>query len=196
MGTTNFSTVRADVFNIGGTDITATAEEINRAADVGSMSAGAGFAGTGTIYKSSVTRSGDIIRTVIAIDLTGAASSTTDLDIIGTSGVSHIGRITTAVNGLIYAGTMSCGEVPAGGIADIDLYSADEGTGAFDGGIAALAETALVTKGGNWTVAAPSSFIAVPAANQYLYLTGGAGGTAATYTAGKFIIELFGVVES
>jgi hypothetical protein len=32
----------------------------------------------------------------------------------------------------------------------------------------------------------------VPPANDYLYLTGGAAGTAAAYTAGKFLLELFG----
>jgi hypothetical protein len=33
---------------------------------------------------------------------------------------------------------------------------------------------------------------AVPAANAYLYLTGGEAGAAGTYTAGKFLIELDG----
>jgi len=33
---------------------------------------------------------------------------------------------------------------------------------------------------------------AVPAANAYLYLTCGEGSAAGTYTAGKFLIELYG----
>lgn len=33
---------------------------------------------------------------------------------------------------------------------------------------------------------------AASAADKYLYLTGGEGGTAGTYTAGKFLIELYG----
>jgi hypothetical protein len=158
------------------------------------LSAGAGItSGTGTVYRSSVTKLGmGVIRTQIYIDLTGLASSTTDLDIIGVgASVAHIGQITTAVNGEIFAGRMSCIEVPAGGADDIDLYAATEGTGVFDGGIAALAETALVTSAGAWT-RLPKLFSALPVADAYLYLTGGEAGTAATYTAGKFMIELDG----
>jgi len=156
------------------------------------MAPGAGFAGTGTIYKAAVEKAGSLIKTTIFIDLTGAASSTTDLDIIGTSGVSHIGQILAAANGTIVGGKITCLEVPAGGADDIDLYCATEGTGAFDGGIAALAETALVTSGGAWTSGGSMGFLANPAANKYLYLTGGEGGTAAAYTAGQFLIEMWG----
>jgi len=157
------------------------------------MTAGAGFAGTGTVYKTSIKKHGDLIHTSIFIDLTGAASSTTDLDIIGTSGVSHIGQITAAKNGTILGGRVTCLELPAGGADDIDLYSATEGTGAFDGGIGALAETALVTAGGAWASGTVKGLLAAPAANSYLYLTGGEDGTAAAYTAGQFLIELWGV---
>lgn len=157
-----------------------------------SMAPGAGFSGTGTVYLASVAKVGDLIKTEIIIDLTGAESSTTDLDIIGTSGVSHIGQIVAAVNGSIKAGSMKCIEAPAGGVSDIDLYCATEGTGAFDGGIGTLNETALVTSGGAWTSGASKGFLADPAANSYLYLCGGAAGTAASYTAGKFLLELWG----
>lgn len=157
-----------------------------------SMAPGAGFAGTGTVYKASVDKCGDLIKTTIFIDLTGAASSTTDLDIIGTSGVSHIGQIVAAVNGTIIGGRVTCVELPAGGADDIDLYSATEGTGAFDGGIGALAETALVTAGGAWASGTVKGLLAAPAANSYLYLCGGEAGTAASYTAGQFVIELWG----
>lgn len=158
------------------------------------MTAGVGFAGVGTLYKTSVVKHGDIIKTEILIDLTGAASSTTDLDIIGTLGVSHIGQITTAINGTIMYGQMTCLETPAGGADDIDLYAATEGTGAFDGGIASLVETALITKGGAWAGAVTPVIIGAPVvANKYLYLTGGEAGTAATYTGGRFLIELWGV---
>lgn len=155
---------------------------------------GAGISGgTGTVFKSSVQRVGDIIKTSILIDLTGLSSSTTDLDIIGTgTAAAYLGQITAAKNGTILTGRMTCLEVPAGGIVDIDLYSAIEATGVFDGGIAALAETAIITAGGNWTLGLVKIFGAMPAANAYLYLTGGAGGTANTYTAGKFLIELEG----
>jgi len=155
---------------------------------------GAGISGgTGTVFKSSVIRIGDIIKTSILIDLTGLSSSTTDLDIIGQgTDPAYLGQITAAKNGTILTGRMTCLEVPEGGIADIDLYSATEATGKFDDAVGGLAETAMITAGGNWTLAAVKAFGAVPAANSYLYLTGGAGGTAAAYTAGKFLIELEG----
>ena len=155
---------------------------------------GAGISGgTGTVFKSSVIRIGDIIRTSFLIDLTGLSSSTTDLDIIGTgTAVAYLGQITAAKNGTILSGRMTCLEVPVGGADDVDLYAATEGTGKFDGGIAALTETALVTAGGSWTLGATKALGAVPAANQYLYLTGGEDGTAGVYTAGKFLIELDG----
>lgn len=158
------------------------------------LTAGAGItSGTGTLYRSSVWKQDGIIKTQIFIDLTGLASSTTDLDIIGVgAGVAYIGQHTVAKNGILYAGRMICVEVPAGGVTDIDLYAATEGTGVFDAGIATLAETALLTKGGAWSARTVSALTALPAANQYLYLTGGAAGTAATYTGGQFVLELEG----
>lgn len=157
--------------------------------------AGIGFtAGVGAVYKSSIQKSGDLFITRILIDLTGLASSTTDLDVIGIAGGGcHLGQITAAQNGTIYGIRMSCLEAPAGGVTDIDLYSADEATLAFDSAIsAATGEVALITAGGAWAATTTRGNTDVPVANQYLYLTGGAAGTAATYTAGKFLIELFG----
>jgi hypothetical protein len=157
---------------------------------------GAGISGgTGTVFKSSVERVGDIIRTTVLIDLTGLSSSTTDLDIIGQgASAAYLGQITAAKNGTVFSGRVKCLEVPVGGVTDIDLYSATEATGVFDGGIAALTETALLTSGGAWTLGLSTELGALPAADQYLYLTGGAAGTAAAYTAGKFRIELEGYV--
>ena len=183
--------------DVNGVELSASLAELNLAADLSAqvMTPGAGFAGTGTVYKSSVVKQGDIFKTTILIDLTGTASSTTDLDIIGTSGVSHIGQITAAKNGTLFFGQVTCLETPAGGIVDIDFYSATEGTGAFDGAVGDLAETVMLTKGGNWSAAAATqiAFAALPAANKYMYITGGAAGTAAAYSAGQFLIELWGV---
>lgn len=156
--------------------------------------AGAGITGgTGTVYKSSVQEFGGIIRSTIMIDLTGLGSSTTDLDIIGQgASVAHLGQVTAARNGTILHGRMTCLEVPATGADDIDLYAATESTGVFDAAISTLVETALVTAGGAWTAGLVKEFSADLAADKYLYLTGGEGGTAGTYTAGKFLIELYG----
>ena len=149
--------------------------------------------GTGTVFKSSVQRVGGIIKTSLLIDLTGLASSTTDLDIIGVGATAaYLGQITAARNGTILTGRMTCLEVPAGGADDIDLYAATEATGVFDAGIGTLAETALVTSGGAWSLGLTKGFSGIPAANQYLYLCGGEAAANGTYTAGKFLIELEG----
>lgn len=163
----------------------------------GTLTTGAGVGitgGTGTIYKNSVQRRGGLYVVELLIDLTGLASSTTDLDVIGVAGgPAYIAKLTAAEAGTtILTIGMQCLEAPAGGVADIDLYSAVEGTPVFDDGIAASTETALITAGGSWTNGTTKAATVVPASTEYLYLTGGAGGTAATYTAGKFLITIIG----
>ena len=157
------------------------------------VEAGTGITGgTGTIYRSSVMRSGGIITTRILIDLTGLRS-TANGDIIGvngTSNVCHIGQITAARNGTIIAGSMECFEAPAGGDPDINVHSATEGTGVEDGAIADLTETLLVNAG-DASLGSKVYFTGLPAADEFLYLTLGAT-TDADYTAGKLLIELIG----
>jgi len=181
-----------------GTTIVSTAAEIDQASDLSaqdSMVPGAGFIGSGGVLESAVVQHGGIIKTEIIIDLTGAACTSGNLDILGTSGVSYIGQVTAAKNGTtLMAGQITCLETPATGVDDIDLYSATEATGAAGSGAAALTETALLSKGGSWSASVtPTIMTALPAANEYLYLTAGDAGTAATYTAGRFLIELWGV---
>jgi len=183
---------------LGGIDLstlTATAAELNTLhSQTWTTGAGAGITGgTGTIYKNSLQLSGGIYLGRIMIDLTGLGSSTTDLDVIGQgASAAYIGRYLTAELGTLLEIRMTCLEAPAGGVTDIDLYSATEGTAVFDDGIAALTETALITAGGAWTNGATKGATVMPAASEYLYLTGGAGGTAGTYTAGKFLLEFYG----
>ena len=158
-----------------------------------SVEAGTGITtGTGTIYKTAVQRVGGIITTRILIDLTGLRSTGSG-DIIGVNGtalVCHIGQITAAQNGTILTGSMECFEAPAGGDPDINIHSATEGTGVEDGAIGDLTETLLVNAG-DATLGSKVYFEAVPAADQFLYLTTGAA-TDADYTAGKLFIELMG----
>ena len=157
------------------------------------LTKGAGFTGTGTLYKSSVIHQGDLIITRIFVDLTGTNCGGTAGDIIGDDGTSnpcHIGQITASQNGTIFFGQMRCVETPAGGDTDIDLYAADEGTGVEDGAIGSLTETQIVN-GGTHTAGDVDLIVASPSANQYLYLVGQGGGDA-TYTAGQFLIELYG----
>jgi hypothetical protein len=155
--------------------------------------AGAGItSGTGTIYRSSVRKIGGIIYTNILLDLTGLSSATDDLDIIGIgAGAAHLGQITAAQNGTILEIRMTCLEAPVS-LTDIDLYAATEATGVFEAGIGTLTDTALINAGGAWTNGMVKGATAVPAANQYLYLTNGAADTADPFTAGKFLIELIG----
>jgi hypothetical protein len=159
--------------------------------------AGAGVtAGTGTVYRTSVIREGGIIVTRILIDLTGLHSEAADGDIIGVDGSAnpaHIGQITAAQNGTILGGIMRCLEVPAGGDPNIALYSAAEGTGVEDGAIGSLTETVIFDPNADWTIDMSRSITGIPAADSYLYLVqGDATGTDADYTAGKFLIELYG----
>lgn len=159
--------------------------------------AGAGITGgTGTVYKSGCFDNGGVIVTRILIDLTGLNSIDTDGDIIGVDGTSepcHIGQITAAECGTVFGGVMRCLEVPAGGDPNVALYAATEGTGVENGAIGDLTETAIFDPNADWTIDMDRSITAVPAADSYLYLVqGDATGTDGTYTAGKFLIELYG----
>ncbi len=160
------------------------------AVSVDDMTEGAGF--TAATIEHRVTKVGDLFKTEILIDLTGLRSTAAD-DIIGDDGTSdpcHIGQITAAVNGTIFAGRVTCLEAPAGGDPDIDLYSAVEGTGSEDDAISGLDETQLLDAGDH-AADAFKSLTAYPAADEYLYLVAGAT-TDADYTAGILLIELWG----
>jgi len=172
---------------------TDTEDTATKIASLGSMAPGAAFKGTGTIYKSSVSRVGDLITTQIFIDLTGASSVATDKDIIGTAGVCHIGQITTAINGVVYGGQVQCLEVPATGADDIDLYMASVGTGAYDAAGSGLTDAAsLVTKAGAWGIGAPTVLESAITADYYLYLLSGEA-VAGEYSAGQILITLYGI---
>jgi hypothetical protein len=148
--------------------------------------------GSGTVYRSSIQRVGGIITTRILIDLTGLRS-TAGGDIIGVNGTSlvcHIGQITASQNGTILTGSMECFEAPTGGDPDINVHSATEGTGVEDGAISGLSETLLVNAG-DATLGSKVYFTAVPAADEFLYLTCGTT-TDGDFTAGKLLIELMG----
>lgn len=160
---------------------------------------GAGFDTAGGVKFATYGKRGTsgMYVTDIYVDLKTAAvsSSTTDLDIIGEAagGAAYIAQVTAANMGTVVSISMTCLEAPATGVTDIDLYSATEGTGVYDGAITSLAETALITAGGAWTNGATKGATALPTANQYLYLTAGAAGTPGGYTAGKFLITIYGV---
>jgi hypothetical protein len=179
-----------------GTTLGATVAELNKNDDSAVvMTKGAGVSAMET-YASGWFLNGTLKITRIMIDLTGLVASTTDLDIIGNTGgaaSAHLGQITAANNGTIVGGSVTCLEVPAGGPDDIDFYSATVSTGAQDGDVTALTETVLITAGAAWASGTVKGFTGVPPANDYLYLANGEASVPGTYTAGKFLIELYGV---
>lgn len=178
------------------TGLTANATELNTLDNQTlTTPAGAGATGgTGTIYKNSAWKNGDIIYTRILMDLTGLGSSTTDGDIIGTGTANaHIGQVTAAQNGTILALRMTCLEVPATGADDIDLFYATVATGKFDDAMSGITgQTSLISSGGAWAANTQKLPTVDVPANAYLYLVNGEAGTAGTYTAGKFLIEMWG----
>lgn len=164
--------------------------------ELDAMAPGAGALGTGGFLKRSVVREGGLVITRILTDLTGLASSTTDLDIIGQgASAAHFGQITAAVNGTIIGGSLRCLEAPAGGVTDIDLYKATVGTGVFDAAVTGLTgQAAVITSGAAWTLGREVATAADGiAAGDYLYLACGAAGTPATYTAGRLLLTLIGI---
>ena len=159
---------------------------------------GAGIEGTAAVYvtqvnrlKSDVTTNVNIVKTTIMIDLTGLKDGGTAGDIIGKdgAGVAYIAQVTTANQGVVFGVTMQCVEAPAGGSSDIDLFSATEGTGVNDTAIGDLTETSIINGGTQaaGTLTAGGDIVA----DQYLYLVSQGTGDA-TYTAGRFLIEITG----
>ena len=148
--------------------------------------------GTGTVYAASVIKTGGIFHTKILIDLTGLASSGSG-DIIGKAATanSHIGQITAAVNGTVLGGKLTCLEAPAGGDPDINLWYADEATGAEDAAITSLTNQVQMCDSGDLALNSVISIPTPPAADKYIYMVTGAA-TNADYTAGKILIEFFG----
>ena len=168
------------------------------------MTGGSGFVDAGLedqFYKTSVITKGNIIYTDILMDITGLTSAATLGDIIGVDDAPncHFGQITAAINGTIVGGTMTCLETPAGGEPDIDIYSATVGTGTENTAIGDLTETAVLNASADWQIGTVNAagtikaFSGIPD-NGYLYLTVGTNSTptAGTYTAGRFIIQMWG----
>jgi hypothetical protein len=155
--------------------------------------AGVGITGAADNFASSVTKHGTLFKTTIVVDLDGLNSGGTAHDIIGAdgAGVAHLGQITAARNGTIFAGTLTCIETPAGGDPDVDIWDAIEATGVEDTGIAALTGEHQLCNGGDLSAGTVVPLTVYPVANQYLYLTTEEV-TDATYTAGVIIIELWG----
>jgi len=181
-----------------GTTVTATGTELN-VVDSGpvfndlAVTAGVGITGAADNFASGVEQVGTLFKTTIVIDIDGLNCGDTVNDIIGddTGGAAHLGQITTARNGTIFAGTLRCIEAPVAGDIDIDLYAATEPTGIEDSLVTDLTETILCNSG-NLSAGSEIPLTAFPATTKYLYLASGADVADATYTAGILVIELWG----
>ena len=195
---TNIGALKATSLNVGASGsevaITATPDELNQVdgAIFNVMTPGTGISPvTNSSYAASVTKIGSLFKTEILIDLTGLNGGGHAGDIIGKDGEPncHLGQITAAKNGTIFAGEMRCLEAPAGSNTDVDLNTSTVATGAEDAAVPAT--SALLLNAGAWSVNTFKTLDAFPAANTYLYLTSGAA-TDATFTAGIFVITLWG----
>jgi hypothetical protein len=162
---------------------------------------GGGFDGAAgvTQYVSKV--NGEIITTIL-VDIEDLYVGTAVNDIIGEEGVAaaYITQITTAVNGIVYKADMSCIELPAGTntTADIDL-AANSNSLAEDVAVNSTGTlTSIISAGGvPWTAGmSRTSTLATDftnLVNDYLYLSAGSSAqSGGQYTAGKFIIKLYG----
>ncbi len=158
-----------------------------------SATAGIGITGTADAFETSVIKIGGIITTKILIDLDSLNSGAHVNDIIGADGAgkAHLGQILAAKNGTILAGTMECLEAPTGGEPDIDLHCATADTGVEDTLVTDLTNDELLNAGTDWTLGLKKVLTAMPPTTEYLYLSGSQA-TDAAYSAGIFLITLYG----
>lgn len=154
---------------------------------------GAGWAGTGTVVESQQVRQGNIIKTTIFVDLTGLDGGDADGDAIGKAGSdpAYLFQAKAATHGAPLWGRVTCLEVPAGGTADIDFAINASGTIANDAAVVS-GGAAVLTSGAAWAAGVTKTLTGLITADSYVYLCAGAGSGGATYTAGRFLIELYG----
>tara|TARA_B100000073_G_scaffold310000_1_gene282112 strand:+ start:127 stop:1029 length:903 start_codon:yes stop_codon:yes gene_type:complete len=162
-----------------------------------STSYGAGAISTEIVPQYNRSRVGNDIITTILVDLTGLAGNNDEGDVIGLAagGAAYIGKYVQSETGIIHKIEMTCLEVPTSGsnnLNDIDLRANSSAVAAAttDGS----GYTALIAAGGAWTLGETAQqLVTMPAANDYLYLIeGAASGGANTFTAGKYMVKLFG----
>ncbi len=183
--------------------------DLNKSGESLTSTAGAGMGSN--IGSQSRFRQGELITTDITIDLAAAAGATHSFSTTGTGttavkaiGVSssggthsnaHIMQVngTSSANdavGIVVAAELICVEAPLGGEDHIGVWYATNASGSgndmLGGGVAliAAADQALGTDGENLDVGTDLD-------DKYLYLVS-SGSTDADYTAGKFVLRLYG----
>lgn len=152
---------------------------------------GAGAIGTGVAPTTHRYTINGTIITEIKIDLQGLASKNTANDVIGLAagGVAKIGQNVVATNGVLYKMELICLETPTGGDNDVNVVANASGTLEYDG----AGGTAYGVDGGDAVAGQViQDLVQGLTANHYFYLTAGTGDTADTYTAGQFLIRMYG----
>jgi len=187
---TKLATTSAGVDVTGDVSITSTA----------ASAVGAGFDGAETVAIQVGEVNQEIITT-IQIDLgTGGAtdivSSGTAGDVIGENdtAAAFITKYDSTKNGVLYKAELICLETPVGGDTDINLVLnatslAEDAAGEAEGHV--IIDGGAQTIGMRTESTASVVTAAAGAHNDYIYLTHG-GTTAGTYSAGKFLIRLYG----
>jgi hypothetical protein len=163
----------------------------NIATTVASAEHGAGSIGTAVAPATYRFTQNGIIITKISIDLTGLASVATANDVIGLAagGAAYIGRNVVATNGVIFKTEFSCLETPLTGDNDVNVVTSSNAALAYD----SAGGTTYISNSGDLLLGQTIQNI-LPAltANDYFYLTAGTGDTAGTYTAGMYLLTLYG----
>ena len=152
---------------------------------------GAGAIGTAVVPKTYRWVEMGVIVTQIKFDLTGLASVATANDVIGLAagGAAYIGRNVVATNGVIFKTEFACLETPAGGDNDVNVVANSSAVLAYDG---AGGTTYLSNSGDLLAGQTIENLLPALTANDYYYLTAGTGDTAATYTAGQYVLTTYG----
>jgi len=161
------------------------------------LTPGSGISDVAGSHYSWIEYLGPIIKTSVLIDLVGLASSDGANDIIGKDGGAancHIGQYTVAQMGTLQSIQLTHLELASGGDPDINLVSADEATLAENSALSAGTNPVTIINGGDGTATDNTKLSArtLATAGQYFYLSNGAA-TNAAYTAGRLLIEFYGV---
>jgi hypothetical protein len=132
--------------------------------------------------------------TQLYIDLKGLSDGGAIHDVIGNNGNAncHFGQNSVAVLGTFLGATITMIEAAAGGAADINFYSNTLATLTQDTLATATGTAVLILDAGEWAIGAVKSLDTAWLADTYLYLTNGENATSAAYTAGKFIVTIYG----
>ncbi len=130
------------------------------------------------------------IMTQIVFDVTGLTAGTAANDVIGLTGaeVANIGRNVVAKNGIIYKTLFSCLETPLTGDNDINVVVNSSALAADGAG----GTTYLANAGDLLIGQSVVQLVPIITADDYYYLTAGQGDADFTYTAGQYMLTLWG----